>query len=337
MKKRHHFVPQFYLRRFAAHEPNEEIWTYDMQTGEVRGSSVENTAFEKYLYSVTLEDGSRTDDLENLIADIEGRAAPVLDHVLAGENIEGQERADFASFLALMHVRTDAYRLQFAQAMTSFMQLEAYVTAGHEEAFQSLIERFQRDVRPMSDEEIKQARQAMRNPQDFRVSVDKGWTLAALGFHEELTAILHGMTWTVMRAGAPRYFITGANPLVYGVPQHLRDPFYGGDGLCHEHVEVTMPLSTDSCLLATWKKDKPRLGLAPAEAVKDLNRVRAYYASRFLFGCKRDAGIEKLAQKYKGTKPGWRMSGFGPDEYSPVQLKRSRKQPTRKASRRRRS
>jgi hypothetical protein len=210
----------------------------------------------------------------------------------------------------------------------SFLQLQMYATAKHDGAFEHHMERFQKDVGPLSDEQIELARHGMLNPQDFILSVDKGWTLQALKFHDEFLPILFDMTWTVMRAQAPRYFITSDNPLVHEVPPAHYHPLYGGS-LVHKHVEVTMPLSTDACLLATWKEDMPRIALAPTEAVKSINRTRAIYASRFLFGCRRDEGIVRLAQKHKDTKPGWRMSGFGPDEYSPVELKRGQSSPTR--------
>ena len=61
-----------------------------METGDTRRITVDNTAFEKYLYSVTLEDGKRLDDLENLIADIEGKAAPVLEKSIKQHAIDGR-------------------------------------------------------------------------------------------------------------------------------------------------------------------------------------------------------------------------------------------------------
>ena len=73
MKKKHHFVPRFYLRKFANLEPEEQLWTYDMEKGLARCSPVDNTGFEKYLYSAKLLDGRRLDDLEDFIANVEAR------------------------------------------------------------------------------------------------------------------------------------------------------------------------------------------------------------------------------------------------------------------------
>ncbi len=70
-KKRHHQIPQLYLRRFTSPETGE-IWTYDKQTGDVRPSSVENTAYETHLYSITSDDGERFTEIEEQLARIEG-------------------------------------------------------------------------------------------------------------------------------------------------------------------------------------------------------------------------------------------------------------------------
>jgi hypothetical protein len=269
-----------------------------------------------------LEDGTRLDDLENLIANIESKAAPVHEKLITGQKVGDQERADFASFMAIMYVRTDVFRHQYAQIMTSGMQLQMYATAIHDSAFKNFIEKYQRDKGPLSPEKIETMRNGMLNPQDFTVSVDKAWTLQALTFHDRLVPIFYDMHWSLLKAKEPRYFITSDNPVIFEVPRRHSDPFYGG-GLLHNKVELTFPLSSDTCLLAMWQEDLPARLVVNAEAVRSLNRLRAGYARRFLFGARRDSGIQRLGAKYKDVRPDMKISGFGPDEYSPVELRRS--------------
>ncbi|MDA7948634.1 MAG: DUF4238 domain-containing protein [Hyphomicrobiaceae bacterium] len=130
----------------------------------------------------------------------------------------------------------------------------------------------------------------------------------------------------VLRVASPRFLITNDNPLVYGVPKPYHHPFYGG-GLMHKKVEVTLPLSSRACLLATWNeyKDIPVVD-AGREEVKELNRYRAIYAMRYLYAPKRDTGIHRLGKKYAHIKPSMKISGAGLDEYSSVQMKRRLKE-----------
>jgi hypothetical protein len=323
IKKRQHFVPQFYLRRFATLEPSEVIWTYDTMTGDVRPSTVDATAFERYLYAVTLEDGTRLNDLEDFLADIEGSGAPVLAKLISGAPISDQERANFASFMATMYVRTDAFRHEYATLAMNLAQLQIYATASHDGAFRTFAKRYQQDHGPMSGEEIAFMRDVMRRPQDFTISVDKEWTLRAFMACETLAPIFDRMRWTVMRTSGQHFFVTSDNPVVFKVPRDYQNRLLG-NSLKHPKVEVTFPLSSATCLLATWDADNPTLCNVEPEDVKFANRVRSVYARRFLFARQRDSGILRLAMKYKDTKTGTRLEGFGPPEYSPVELRRTK-------------
>jgi hypothetical protein len=58
------------------------------------------------------------------------------------------------------------------------------------------------------------------------------------------------------------------------------------------------------------------------EHVKYLNRLRAFNAMRYLYAPTNDAGIRALGKKYANIKPGMQISGAGPKEYSPVEMRR---------------
>ncbi len=323
MKKKHHFIPQFYLRRFASIEPDEKIWTYDIELEEGRTSTIENTAYEKYLYSVTLENGQRSDEVEDFFSKIEAKAAPIFNKLIESKPLTDQERASFASFMALMYLRTDSFRNQYAEIMMNAYQLKMYATAQHDGAFQNLIKDYQRDQGPLTKEEIKSLKEGMLNPQKFIVSVDKEWSLQALKFYEKFCPIFYKMCWSILLAPEPHYFITSDNPLFFDVPPAYQHPFYGG-GLIHKKVQLTFPLSQKTCLMATWDKELPREIKIKSSMVKQINKIRSVSARRFLFGPRRDIGIERLGKKYKDVKSGIKLGGFGPEEYSTVELRRKR-------------
>jgi hypothetical protein len=129
------------------------------------------------------------------------------------------------------------------------------------------------------------------------------------------------MQWTILGVKQPDYFITSDNPLVKAVPDQHHHPLRG-EGFINKHIEVTMPLSSSRCLLAHWKEDVPKRFDVGRRGVRDANRIRAVFAERFLFGHRYDDGIEKLASKYRNTKPSVQF-GLDADDYSEVDLKRS--------------
>ena len=322
MKKRHHFLPQFYLRRFASSGARGRIWTYDSLFGTVRASGVKNTAYETHLYSVPREDGTRTDEFEDALADIEGRAAPVLDKLLRNESVQGQERADLSSLFALMVVRTDSFRRQYAEVSLGMTQLLLSTTAAHDVAFNSLINKLEEEFGDVSGHHKKKLREGMLDPDRFGFVVNKAWTLNALRVHDALAPVFYRMNWTILNAKSPHYFVTGDNPVVKLLPDRFSKSFYGG-GYADKRIEVTLPLSPERCLVTHWNNELPSESDITPAAVKDLNRVRAMHAERFLFADRQDFGIRRLTEKYKGFKPGFEIGGLGERGAPMVKLRRS--------------
>lgn len=320
VKKRHHAQPEFYLRGFC--QPGaDRVWVYDFEATEPRCVGVENASVERYRYSVTRKDGSRDNSLEDWIADTESKAAPILKKLIAGDNISLQERADFASFMALMHVRTDSARELYAQMIAGRMQIEAYATAKHDRAFMQLMEGFQKQHGTMTAEKIEQVRQALIDPKGFVISVNKEATLSALIAHDDFLPIFLEMEWSVVISKEPYYFVTSDNPLSHHVHEKHRNPMVPS-GFLHPKAEVSLPLSSSACLIATRHRTIPARSAAKPEFTKTMNRERAVFARRYLYGPRLDPGVKRLAEKYKTLKPGFKFSGFGPKEFSTVKLKR---------------
>jgi hypothetical protein len=295
-----------------------------MEKGECRGTAVANTAFETHCYSFTMPDGEKSAEFEDHIAKVESVAAPVIDKVIAGATLTAAEQAELSAFMALTYVRTDVFRLQFATMSMWMLQVQNYHTAKSDTAFARAVEDYEKyKGKKMTEEEKGHLREGMLRPEDFKVTVDKGWTLQALTFAEHLLPIFNAMHWTTLVSDPEHHFITSDNPLVHGVPDHKRSNIYGV-GFMSKDIEITLPISTNVALLGVWRDDFVKRARASPAVVKVMNRHRAIYANRFLFGSVRDAGILALAAKYKDTKPSMKMSGAGPEQLSPVSLRRVR-------------
>jgi Protein of unknown function (DUF4238) len=73
-KKRHHFIPQVYLREFC--DPNDPgfLWMYKKEGGPIVRTQPVNVGVESNLYTVAGLDGeSDTDSLENIFCKVEAR------------------------------------------------------------------------------------------------------------------------------------------------------------------------------------------------------------------------------------------------------------------------
>lgn len=139
LKKRHHLVPEFYLRRFT--DKNGHIWNYDKEKSTVKKLTVINTSVEKHCYSYTDVDGTRNNDVEDFIAKIESDAAPVLEKFISGEKIEREQRIKLSSFFAITYARSNTHRRIYAELGAKLLQSLMYLNAKNEDTFETVIKK----------------------------------------------------------------------------------------------------------------------------------------------------------------------------------------------------
>lgn len=285
----------------------------------MRSSTTDNTAFETHLYSVTLDDGIRLTAIEEAIAAIETKAAPLVDKLVRDQSLVGQERADFSSFLAIMRVRTNSVRRQYAEAMVGLRQRLMHMTASEPLTFNSYIGKYEAEHGALPADRKADLREAMLNPSGYVAEVDREATLRVLCLHDDLAPLFYDMNWTLLSVPAGRYLITSDNPMSQLVPAStgLR-----GHGMRDIEVEITMPLSPSVCWMGHWRKDIPKAERMSVEGTKVLNRLRAFFAERFLFADRCDAGIQSLARKYRNDKPRTHVGPIGNTKLMPFVLRR---------------
>jgi hypothetical protein len=101
-KRRHHYVPRFYLEGFCDSSNAPFIWIYEKGNQEIRKQRADNIAFERDYYSFRHPSGEMdTETIENGLANLEGRAAPVLKKMVAKVNLNEEEKHFFPIFLPI--------------------------------------------------------------------------------------------------------------------------------------------------------------------------------------------------------------------------------------------
>lgn len=120
VKKRQHYVPQFYLKRFSV--DGQSVFVFDKFQQKVFRTNVYNIANEKYFYDFPVGDvNGRGEDVqlvENALAQIEGDYSVAIDNILqrvhrkpGGKVLESSRREGMSYFIALQATRTREYRV----------------------------------------------------------------------------------------------------------------------------------------------------------------------------------------------------------------------------------
>ncbi len=318
-KKQHH-VPRFYLEYFT--DKNGDVWTYDNLQNTIRSSIPKETANETNLYSGLNEKGEYDDSIEKLLEGIEDKAAAIYPKLLRNENIVGQERADFAVFIATLYTRSPTMMNSYAEA-TGYLAQHVYNVAMSDKSyFESSMNKFDKikGVKT-TQQERDDLREFVKDKSRYTIQVDKKRGLSALGIADSIAPIVFDMTWFIFES-ADQHLITSDNPVVQVNPPADRHPFYGDGGFANKNSNISLPLSSEHLLGLAWLKSRPnRVRNVDKKQGRFFNTQRAYFADRYLYASKRDAGISVLGQKYK--EPGLRIKISGMAKLAPVEVKRN--------------
>ena len=104
--KRHHFIPQFLLRRFLA-PGRDRLHQLDVESGRPQAIAPAGAASRRHFYSVVDDEGSRHNKIESFLSIVEGYAADALNRLLADpQALQPGDRATLAYFFRLIGVRT---------------------------------------------------------------------------------------------------------------------------------------------------------------------------------------------------------------------------------------
>lgn len=300
-KKRHHYIPRFYLDGFVDPYNKPYIWVYEKGSPNIIKATARSIAVKKHYYSFTTSNGKRdSETFENILAKIEGKVAPIFQKIKHHESLDDQERRSFATFLAYTMTRVPCYRENIERVAADTIKKLSVIWASHPTGFKSMVEKFERDRGNKIGMSIEKLRKFMLNGQ-YDITVDPQFSLGMAAMAKHLTPVLFSTNWTFWEATDDYKFVTSDNPLSYLDPTHDPRSFYGV-GLLNENIEITFPISKDLMFVGIWKKLEG-YKKANNKLVKGLNQRTVISALRFVFAPQYSDGLCRFVQKYKDSSP----------------------------------
>lgn len=302
-KKRHHYIPKFYLEGFIDLRNKPYLWIYEKGGKNIIKASAKDIAVEKHYFSFLNPQGRRdSETIENALADIESRGATVFKKIFNGKALSKDDKTIFALFLSLMMTRVPNFRDNIAIMLEGIIRRISLMMASHKRGFENSIRRFEQDTGTKINIPIEELRQFMLDETKYKIEINPQFSLAmAMSNLDTLTRIFFDMKWTFIKATNDYKFLSGDNPLYYCDPTHDPRSFYGV-GLANKNVEVTLPLSREVALFASWRGFSGYVQ-GKNSHVKNINKRTILAASRFVFASEKSDIINGLVQKYIGSAP----------------------------------
>lgn len=220
--KRHHLVPEFYLRRFA--NGQGRIALHRRATGQTKTISVRDAAVGVGFYTVLDEQGTPSQRVEtSILQKLDDRAATALRRLASGPFPPAEaDRSDLAMFIAFQALRGPAFRHQVEAVGDITAKLLLQHTTRED------LSRPLEDGRIPSEEEVEAALFVIQNPDKFTFQTHQNeriQTMLSLASKEFFPRIFQ-MSWILARCRKPR-LLTTDNPVVYWRQRREQDRFPG--------------------------------------------------------------------------------------------------------------
>ncbi|QDQ28434.1 DUF4238 domain-containing protein [Chitinimonas arctica] len=304
--KRQHFLPQFYLEGFTS---DGRLAVYDRKQNKFRLEQPKNTAVETQFYTVRDADDRPRYEVEAMLSAFESKAAPIIGKLVAQKQIDDNERANLAIFVALAAMRTPDFfnsleLFREARILDITKQLYAEVDAV------AATLRKNPQFADLSDKDIHEDAKLMvqmAQNDGLEVGVNKNWTVKkAIDTAFNVAPLLKSRDWIVfVRESDKKSFITSDAPVV------LISEGASANGFCDvgygsAKAIILFPL-TESCMLV-MRGNGGNLNWVPAntDAVRLLNLRVASQCKSYIVG--RDEAllrslVENLALSGKKWQP----------------------------------
>ena len=257
-QKRHHFVPEFYLLRFAT---ESERVLERRRDGVEFVTNTDNVAAESGFYDITLPDGKKSKDVENHLSTVEGDAAEVLRAIDTSMSVPlpgSEERTALSVYLGLQMTRTPELRerIQFPLKVAEFL---AGRNLSHE-----LIAEFLEEIHlgfPPSEGEVKGAFDYSSFLLQDQASMTRERSMELMfGAAEAVVPRLAARVWCIEHDRKGR-LVTSDTPVVLWRRPSPRDACEGVG--VEDADEIRFPLDPNKQLIMTKRERSPSARISP--------------------------------------------------------------------------
>jgi hypothetical protein len=248
-----------------------------------------------------MTDGSFRDELDHWLEGVEGKANASYEQLLAGRIPQGQDRADFSTFVSSLYVRSPAMLHAAAEGKGKMMQQTMNFAWGTRERFEKSLDRFDRETGNLTADRDK-LWEFFHDKGGYVVQVDHLAGLAVVGASDRIQEVIFHRHWTLLDA-AEGFFITSDAPVQRFTPRDAHYGSMGDGGFLNPACEVTVPLSPTRALLVTGEPFPQSRYFLTGSHVHAFNQQRAAGARRYIYADRKSPAVETLAVAHKDDGP----------------------------------
>lgn len=269
--RKHHFLPQFYLRGFS--EDQNSLYQIRKATGETFGCRIKDMAAIRDFHEIDADDVEDPLALEKELATVEGQMSTFLSELLRDGIGNGRALVETIGFVSLLRMRVPAIKRHIEKSLGETVRTAA-----------EIMER--QGKLPPTPPGLEEALRV----KNLRITISN-WKCMELMFgmasNPDVLNIMCNMQATLFRASGGS-FITSDQPVAL-YHEDKTSPY--GVGPATPGVEITVPLTSAALLRLTHNEAEDQERFATAEEVVEFNRRTIVMAEQYVYAGSNPAEI----------------------------------------------
>jgi hypothetical protein len=286
--RRHHFVPQFYLKGFTVERKKKrQITVFDAKERKVFTTAIDNVAHDRDFNRVEI-DGLAPDAFENALAGFETEISAALNQIITTQSIAAEaDRIALINLICALALRNPRLRETIREFHERVAKKMLSVMLATPERWAAQVKKtreagYLQDVPQVAELSYEQMKKFAREA-NFTISLAREHHIKLeLETFNKMLPILLERKWLLLRAPHDSGgFITSDHPVVltWSDPamRSGRAPGFGLTG-----TEVFFPVSTRLAVVGAFELQPATIDIHP-NAVASLNGAQVAYAQRQVY------------------------------------------------------
>jgi hypothetical protein len=309
-QKAQHYIPNFYLKGFT--DRQKRLWVCE-RFKPIRNSKPKDEANRPDYYTVS-EEGRRNETAEDILKQVESRAAPIISKLANPQYTLTPEKAGHViMFVAFLFARLPNWREHLNNLAVQIAWKMLLHAVGDKEEFHKTCAEIQKE-RGESLGDFEELRQDVLNRR-FDIEQSKAHNLGSMCLSAcSIAKELATMNYQAFYAPQGKFFLTSDSP-VWTLQHDGTGEATVGMGFGWDNVEVYCPLNKRTCF--RMKRGIEPMGrLIEERRVDEINRVTMATAVQYLYSSEPHRRIARLFDE-RGCKVQVGKNAFMPHPQPP--------------------
>lgn len=300
--KRHHYLPEFYLKEFSR---EKVLFVYDRELNEYREQIPKDTVVMSHYYTLKDDKGNKNAEIETYLSHLEGNAKPIIKKLEIGKGIYEEEKELLAIFISFLMNRVPDFEKSINKMHEKIIKMASDMMFCDEERTKSVIDQYEQDTGKKMDISPKELFEFHKEG-EYKYVINRNVSLETMcNLSLEIANYFKQMDWLLLHAPHITSFITTDNPFTLIPPANLKSNIYG-TGIATRGAKKIVPLTQSLCLVMLDRGTLTVHKNIDRDAVKKVNINISFFADRFVIG-RDEALVKKIVKttkldqwKYKG-------------------------------------